>query len=258
LDLCPSYLKEVMKNCKHLILFFGLAIFISSLSGFTIQPSIVELSLLPGQSTNGFYTVQNDLGCRVLVNVDPQTYFGKAVTNWLKPAVTSFTLNAGAKRNVEYRIILPKDFKDEYISKVYFSSVPLQDDETGGASIITRMGSSFYVGAKGKELLSADIASFIIQSNTISVAVKNNGNVHLRLYYDLEIFDEKGREITTTEERVPIAVALSGENKKISVPLKTDMKLPAGRYYGIINLYYGNVMPLVNKKSALTLFEVLK
>lgn len=228
-----------------------------SLFSLSVNPSVVELNLVPGRSTNGFYTVQNNTSDKVVINVEPESYFGSPVTNWLKIMPKNITLEPGQSRDIGYKVSVPRDFKDEYIAKIYFSQTPAgSGPNPGGASIITRMGSSFYVSASGKEILRTEISNFTI-SDKISVDIRNNGNVHLRFYYDLEVFDEKGRELTTTD-RVPFAVVIPGESKNISIPLKTEVKLVMGRYYAVLNLYYGNVMPLVNKISSLTQFEVKK
>lgn len=243
-------------------LFIGIILiplFMAKGFALTIDPAVVELSVTPGSNAVGEYTVRNDSGNKVIINVEPETYYGNNIKNWLKIKQKTFKLNKGETKKVQYIINTPKDFIDEYAAKIYFKQTPVTKGGKG-ASIITRMGSSFYVSAKEKEILSPEIINYHINNNhlnlNLSLDIKNNGNVHLRFYYDLTVFSQKGEELYTTDARSPLAVVIPGIKKKVDMPFKIKKGLIPGKYYGVLNLYYGNVMPLTHVIKRLTGFEV--
>lgn len=244
-----------MKNYYFIITVFIAGLILPRPSGgLTVQPSVIEWVLAAGARTNGSYLIRNDQNREITVNMEPESYAGAPVTNWFRPLDSKFKLKPGESRIAAYQITLPDDFKSEYIGKIFFMSAPAAGEE-GGTSVITRMGSSFYVSSRDHTIIEASADDFFIQEKRMSVNLKNRGNVHLRFYFDMDFYNAGGGELGSTE-RVPLAVLLSGETKSVSVPFAPPAPLATGKFYAILNLYYGNSMPLTNRMRVLSGFEV--
>ena len=246
---------------KLMFISFIVVFFTKIAAAITVSPAVVEISASPGIQTNGFYIVKNPLNKKILVKVKAETFSGKNVSKWLQLSPTKFELSAGESKKVKYTVNIPNDTKGEISAKVYFDQLPVKDKNTllGGATIIPRIGSAFYVGVKGTEVISAQLNKLDIKQTSskffISTEIMNKGNVHLRFYYDIEIYNDKGENILATPKS-PLVVVLPGITKNINnVPIKLNKQLSSGKYYVILHLYYGNIMPLTNKMSKLVILE---
>lgn len=222
-----------------------------------IKPGIIELAISPGQVTNGFYTIQNNTSQSITVQIKPETYYGKNVNKWLKIKPISFTLQANEKKDVAYKVNISDDFKDEYCAIIYFTKKSLETNKKNLSGINTRLGCYFYISAKGKEFISLEMSSFQVQykKKNLLLTLKNNSNVHLRCKYDLEIYNQKGKEIYS-KEKAQLPILIPGRERSIAIPLKTNNPFLSGKYYIAIHLYYGNKEPLKNRQNALTFIEV--
>ena len=245
---------------KFMFISFIIVFFTKIVAAITVSPAVVEISVSPGTQTNGFYIVKNPLNKKILVKVKAETFSGKNVSKWLQLSPTKFELSSGESKKVKYTVNIPNDTKGEISAKVYFDQLPVKDKNTlGGAAIIPRIGSAFYVSVKGTEIISAQLNKLDIKQTSskflLSTEIMNKGNVHLRFYYDIEIYNDKGENILATPKS-PLVVVLPGITKNINnVPIKLNKQLLSGKYYVILHLYYGNIMPLTNKMSKLVILE---
>ncbi|MBN1899429.1 MAG: hypothetical protein JW827_11680 [Spirochaetes bacterium] len=246
-------MRSICKIILIILLNFG---FLLNLKALTIKPTIVEITASPKETISGVYSIKNDSGNPVTISVEPETFYGAGINKWLKLEPGLFTLQPGEEKKVKYNVNLPEDFKDEYSAKIFFTQNPVTDTAVG-AAIVTRLGSSFYVSALGKEIISTEIKYFSIHNSQdlkLSVTMINDGNVHLRFFYDL-VFFKDGVQVHKTDKK-PLTVIIPGRDRSVDLPLPLKKILLPGKYQAVINLYYGNIKPYENKLSGMTDFEV--
>ncbi len=231
---------------KNNLLFVFILFFLTSSSLFSLNlyPTVVELSLSPNTIKTGYYTVQNTSSEKIKINVEPETYYGANINNWLKIFPSSLILNPNASEKIYYIVNTKKNLKSENCAHIYFKKSPMAQS-AAGMGIIVRMGSSFYLSEKGKELISPEFKNIKItrQKNKLflKLLIKNAGNVHLRFFYKISIYNKKNKEIYKNSFE-HLTVVIPGAEKSLSIPLKIDKKLDAGKYSAAVLFAYGNTM----------------
>ncbi len=226
-------------------------------SGYAInlQPSVIELSLFPGESRTGFYTVKNTTSNKIKIEVEPETYYGENVKKWFTITPKTFTLDIGKSIKVKYKISALKTLKTENCARIFFKQTPAHRKEVPGMGIVVRMGSSVYLSKKGNEKINPLFKKVkLINKNkdlTLAVDLKNNGNVHTRFYYTLKIYKHKETIYNITKHLTSI---IPGASKKLSIPIKINSELKKGIYKAELKLLYGNVAD--NLKEKIFIFNI--
>lgn len=243
---------------KVIIIFIIIILQWIRLSGVHLNPTVVEVSVIPNRLETGYYHIRNYTAVDAKILVEPESFYGSNIDEWLTLTPTSFTLGANQGREVQYGVKLPLSIKDEVCAHIYFKQIPLTEKK-GGVGIITRMGSSFYASVSGHELVSPEFIHCNIYRNNskyfMKLKIKNNGNVHLRIFYNLSIYNEQ-KNVVFKKENTQLAVIIPGAKKDINIPVSFKDKPDPGKYSAELMLIYGNIAPWSYNKKLSVQFEV--
>jgi len=194
-----------MLRRKFYLLVALLFLYVSSVlyAGIGVNPTVTELSLAPGKTKAGTFTVTNDGDNTISVKVEVEDWVkrgsGVGDTSWLEVKPLEFELNPGESRNVRYKVGVPEEARGELMAMVFFGSIA---PAGGGIGIETRFGVSVYVTIKGTEIVEAGIEKLDMvkygKENSESyginfgVTVENKGNVHIRPKGKVILEDKEG------------------------------------------------------------------
>jgi len=139
--------------------------------------------------------------------------------NWVSEA--KFTLNAGERKTIEYRVSVPSDVPDggQYAT-IFAESIPKGETTSTGIKTASRVGLILYGRTNGEtkeesKIEQYKIESFLTGNSKIgsSVEVTNNGNTDFSATYSLKVDNFLGG--TAYEESKPYDV-LPDTTRKIS------------------------------------------
>lgn len=159
-------------------------------------------------------------------------------------APLAFKIPAFGKQKIDYSVNVPPDAKGGYYGVLFFEKAPDEVDARMGVSIVTRVGSLFFIETKDKSKKS-EVRDINLKDNKIVGVFHNQGNVVLIPRQTYNVFDKEG------------LVADRGEIKKIYVPpgasanweLNLPAKMNAGVYSVVLNTDLDDGDLIVNEIS---------
>ena len=83
--------------------------------GLTVVPSRMEVSIPPGGTFDGLYTVRNDFNTTAAIKVETKDWYvlpdnqGITVSKWLAVSPHEFTLKSGESKDIKYKVKVPSD-----------------------------------------------------------------------------------------------------------------------------------------------------
>jgi len=224
-----------------------------------IEPLRLEYSLEAGKIYSGSFHIRNSSNFAVDIFASTGGYryiFSEDTTppasgkktlpscqNWLQFEKQKFTLNSGESADAKFLIKVPQDAKEEHLCAVLFdekrSTLETKlNEETGNVQIqvTPRFSIPVYVLIKGTEKISAQIKEISTFSEVakkggvkINLTVENTGNIHIRPFGTLIIFNQNGEVVKNLSigKSLPI---FPGYKETISVACP---KMPAGKYSAV-------------------------
>ncbi len=196
---------------------------------FALAPGKTELFLNPGDIVTEELYITNRLGREVEFVIDIEDFTGSrdpgetvvllgdkrgpySLKDYLKPELKNFTLSQGQRMIIPVTISIPVDAEPGGLyGSVLVASQPQKstsqaeaDKATGGAKIVTRLGTLFFVRVSGDvkeegllKKFSAKLDKYFFEKGPIpfEILFENNGNVHLAPYGTIEIKNLLGREV---------------------------------------------------------------
>ena len=114
-----------------------------------------------------------------------------SAANWVSFSPSTASLGPYAKQKISYVINAPAEAQGGYYGVLFFERDPIESKFQNGLSIVTRVGTLFFVETEGKNKAAA-IQNLMVTHNTISGQFVNQGNVVLipdGVYY---IMDQEG------------------------------------------------------------------
>lgn len=197
---------------KKYILAFCL-MFLCSLSfaNFSVTPTVINVSGVPGSSYQNAYLVTNkfETPMTFTVTLSNGNCFseneGVDVNDWLKIEKMEFSLKPGETIKVPYEVTINEKMKGSLCGRVKFS---VDQSSTINLSISVPI----YVIVEGTENINFEIEDLDFAKNPADgnlfyrMTVKNTGNVHIRHTGKIKIYDsKKQKEIKSIdiEETVP-------------------------------------------------------
>lgn len=197
---------------KKYILVFCL-MFLSSLSfaNFSVIPTVINVSGVPGSSYKNAYAVTSrfETPVTVIVTLSNGNCFseneGVDVNDWLKLETMEFNMNPGETVTVPYEVTINENMKGSLCGRVKFS---VDQSEMINLSISVPI----YVIVEGTENINFEIESLDFTKGDrddncyYRMVVKNTGNVHIRHSGQIQIFDSKKTKeikVVNIEETVP-------------------------------------------------------
>ena len=195
-------------------------------SGVTLSPRNVRISLVPGETYEGSFTVanpaRNDENYRFATNVSPfyvnddyDVYFDAngqygEIANWITVAEKGGEVKPNESMKVHYSIAVPEDAPagGQYAA-IHIGSVSDPNAAGEGINLEVTYGVAYIIYAevigsttRGGEIVEIDVPGFVFSGNIKgSSAVRNTGNVHSVAKYTLQVYPLfSNEEIYTNEE----------------------------------------------------------
>ena len=258
------------RSIISLILGINLLCCNSVYAGLNVSPVTIELSTAAGDTYKGYYAVTNKTDEPVHVKVAMEDWVkaktGKASLPpevWLSVTPMEFDLEAGASKDVEYKINPPRGCEEELVAMVFFGT----ESPTGAFTLASRIGCSIYVAIKEAIRLDCVIKNITMEKSSIKIAegleedkgimffidVDNPGNVHIRPTGEIIITDEKDEIYNVAIERsFPV---YPGQHQIYPITWKNSDVRP-GSYTAKIILDYGNIYKVDKKLEKSIIFTV--
>lgn len=267
-------MKKTIKTLGIVILI--ISGYLTMAEALSVSPSVVKLSIAPGESANGSFELYNREKGEVYVEVflqdwvlkDNERRFANPATspnslcNWIVFEQDNFLIPPEKRQVIRYTIDVPEDAKGGYWGLVCFRSKPLKGEHKGGIKLITQVISFVAVEVEGTVHKKLEIQEVLAEHKEVELEkdkktyqvklkarLKNTGNVPLFSPSPIGKFEikDKNNEILATGE-------LSGNmilpNEITEYVASEPFELPKGEYETIVTFDYG--MPkLVGRKVIL-------
>ena len=193
----PSAFKVFMKKSIFIIVFL-LLICTNAFAGLSITPARSEVVIEQNGTYDSFYTIKNGFDKTVRVEISVKNWNNSLenrnvpVTNWLIIPYNYVVLEPGESRQINYTV-KSGNLKGSLSGMVSFT---VRSPDHEGINLMTSV--PVYMTVDGTQNISYDIESIGLKKNnddniTINYAVKNSGNVHLRLNGNLKV--TKGKNV---------------------------------------------------------------
>lgn len=177
-----------------------------SVRTMTVVPPTVEVSLAPGEHTEGTmklindspealdftaimqdFIVDNDQGIPNIL--PPDTLSNKySAAAWIGLNASGITIPSHTRQNLTYYIQVPPDAKPggHYAVVVFNPKVPNTTRQYSGSTVNSQIGTLFYITVKGNMTEKAQVTKFdakrLVENGpvTVNTTIKNLGDNHIR------------------------------------------------------------------------------
>ncbi len=255
-----------MKNKKHTIKYgFVLGVFvpvffmcgfvsayeivkldIDNQNDFILEPGKMEILLDPGQSVTKFISITNRTGKDLKFKVEIEDFTGSynlntpvvllgdekgpySLKDYLNPSVNEFNLAFQEKITFPVKISVPETAEPGgFYGSVLISNSPAENDLpiSGGARVVSRLASLFFVRVSGETKESGRLEDFkaigkkaflFVEKGPITFRMlfRNDGNVHLVPYGRIKVNNFFGQEIASLPVDGYFAMPESLRNREI-------------------------------------------
>lgn len=226
----------------------------------TVVSPTVELSLAPGETAEGTVSLINESKDNLPISISiydfivqssrgepsllPVNTLAKrfSAASWIGVTPASTTLKAGQRQNISYYIQVPSDARPGgHYAALIFKSQDAADFQGSGASLITQMGSLFYLTVKGPVKEQIKITRFFTNNFweygpvNIQTEIENLGDSHAKPVATITIFDWLGRRIEM--QSIQEANVFPTASREYQNPL--GQRIMIGRFKAILSLIYG-------------------
>lgn len=210
-------------------------------SGITLSPMNVRISLTPGETYEGSFTIanpaRNDETYHYGVSVSPfyvndeyEVYFSAngsygEIADWITVDEITGEIDPNESTTIHYTINVPNDAPagGQYAA-IHIGSTNSPDTVNEGINLEVTYGIAYIIYAevigsvtRGGEILSADVPSFLLSGNIAGMSsIKNLGNVHGVAKYTLQIYPLFSDEEIYTNEETPDAMTILPERTYFS------------------------------------------
>jgi|GEM_PF-1778282 len=222
----------------------------AAFAGISVKPTVIEKVMDAGKSETEYYTLTNDGDVKLTVRIETEDWmarlFGRPddmkVEDWLEIEPKEITLDPKQTAKIKYTVTAPKIFLNEKVAQVFFR---YQEAEY----LEARVGVIFYLMPKGRETLSAEMTRFSAKQTkketgvpvlSLSVAIKNNSNFHIRTPGFVEIYDKTQRKVIKTLDVDRVPGIYAGKTFEFDYEFPNEV-IPEGDYQVTLKLNYGSV-----------------
>lgn len=236
---------------------------------FVVEPSKNEVILDPGSAAQKIISVTNRMNKNVTFTIDIEDIVGSdnsfeqvkllgnekspySLKDFLIPEILEFTLSPGEKISIPISVELPIDAEPRgYYGAVIISaksseSQTDEDADVGGVTkLVTRVGSIFLVKINGDvneqsslwdfKAIGPEKMFYSKHPEGFEVAIKNDGNVHLVHYGEVEVKNIFGKVIAS----MPLNAFFSLPDSTRYRELEWPQSFSFGYYRAELNLYQG-------------------
>lgn len=205
-------------------------------AGLTVSPARQEISLVPGGTYQGSFTVRNDYDVPTSIKTDFRNWFALPenkdinISDWLSVTPSEVFLNPGESKDVNYTVRLSTVAQGVSVAMVSF--IPEVSSEQGVTMVVSV---SLFVTAAGTEKVNWDIGDVTFgtsSSFSVSAAIRNNGNVHLRPQGNIQVLSG-GNAIAGLDFAAGRPV-YPGASRSLVASTDKPVQLPAGKYTAIV------------------------
>jgi hypothetical protein len=246
---------------------------------FVLGPGKTELFMSAGEGYTKDLIITNRLGKTMKFNVEVEDFSGSkdpeqtvvlsgdekgpySLRDYLKPEISSFTLENGQRITLPVTVSIPQDAEPGGLyGSVLVTSSPTdeqaaaeKDKAQGQTKLISRLGTLFFVRVKGDAKEEGLLKDFRVKGQkkffekspvNLEILYENTGNVHLVPYGTIEVTNILGRKID--ELNIDPWFVMPGSSRIRNIEWKNDRFL-FGIYHAKLSMNrgYGD---LIDQKS---------
>lgn len=236
---------------------------VESSAGIGISPAMIEEGAKPGEVKEYQVTVSNlarqeqtiylftrdivgvkNSGVPVFANPNAERT-GFELTEWVSLAETEVTIPAQSSREVSFTLAVPADATPgSHFGGIFLSVDPPRLRESG-AAIGYEVTNIISIRVAGDAVENAQLRSFSTDDYVYSkrevefkATVRNQGNVLVRPFGPLQIYNMFGSEVATLRFNEQEGGVFPGTDREFTI-LWEDDELGFGRYQAMLSLVYG-------------------
>jgi hypothetical protein len=248
---------------------------VGTVKDFVVGPGKIELTINPGESASASITVTNRLGSKRDFLIETEDFTGSSnpdetvallgndrgpfsIKDNLVVAERTFSLENGERATIPVKVSVPSGTQPGALyGSVIVSALPEASKELGknavGSTIVTRIGTLFFVTIPGEAKKDGILKEFSIAGNSnvfssgpinFRLLFENKGNVYLKPSGQIRIKNILGQEVEVISVDPWFAMPSSLRSREVNWP----RELLFGRYEANaqISRGYGN---MVDEKS---------
>ncbi|MCK5215763.1 MAG: hypothetical protein KAR05_10475 [Candidatus Omnitrophica bacterium] len=166
----------------------------------------------------------------------------RSLAGWVTIKPTSFSLPPQASREVAYSIKVPKYIKGGYNGIMFFELDAQKPDERLGVSIVTRIGSLFFLDSIDRDK-TVKLEKFKIEDGSLAGAFINAGDIIMIPDVTYFILNREGM----VEDRGGLRKFYLPPEKKAEFQLSLNKELKPGKYSIILTFDLGDGDSLVRE-----------
>ncbi len=240
------------KTIFVIILFLSIVVFINESFALSINPGRVYKKVKPGQKISGEYKICNNEKSTVKITIRKTT---KA--DWFLLKTKELIIKSGESKSFLYEIyVKDKNKKGELKTEIAITQKILKEkdkntSEGSGASFQTRIKLPVYIMIESTELIDYGLIGLNFNGSfskkkksingkvTVSLDVKNKGNVHFLCESRLTIFKlTKDNQKDLIGEQKPYHPVMIFPDKKKNIKLEYSGNWEPGRYIARLFCYF--------------------
>lgn len=224
-------------------LFFILSFILVScnlFAGLSVEPAITDIKVKPSKNYNGEYTVTNTYKKPIDVTIqieDWNSFPGNTdlnINDWLQVENHSYALAAGQTITIPYTVSIKENLKGSVSARLEFFVDKNKQSRTVSISV------PLYVTVTGTEHLDFAVENITLFNENNDISFKadiiNNGNIHIRPSFYVEIYDSKKKKIIekiNVSETVPV---YAQKSRQLQNKLLESKKLQKDKYHAVFKI----------------------
>ncbi len=231
-------------------------------TGVAIEPAVIENTVTAGSEYKYTFNVKNKTveevtyylyssnisdvsedGVPVYDDNNDNSSYG--IAGWIKLSTTTLTVPPGKTKSVTITISVPPDATPGSHYGSVFASVKPPELNSSGAAVGYKVGNIIVLSIDGDIVeqgsirqFSTDKTFYSSQNVNFSAKIENSGNVAIKPFGLLEIYNMFGKKVSTITFNDTLSMILPSKTRKFHITWKGDTT-GLGRYKAIISVSYG-------------------
>lgn len=237
------------KVIYSVVVIFAISLSTQVFAGIRVDPVTLEVVVPKGGEKEGVIKVGNTSEKPMRVTVSPEKFGGTEldIGTWLTFEPMEQIIKGFEEKEIKYRLKLPEDSVGELRCMVFLVADEVSEVPS---SVGIRFGVPVYAIAGGTEVIEAVVDSINVEYNLESevlsgtILVNNKGNIHIRPFVNIEVFDDKGN--SKSKFSIPYGEpAQIGQLRPFMYQQKVTLEL--GKYKIAVSVDYGKMYGLNDK-----------
>lgn len=232
-----------------LLLIFIISFSVQVFAGIRVDPVTMEVVVPKGGEKEGIIKIGNTSEKPMQITVSPEKFGGTEVdiSTWLIFEPMEFIVKGFEEKELKYKVKLPEDSVGELRCMVFLAADEVSEVPS---SVGIRFGIPVYAIAGGTEIIEAVVDGINVEYNldqrllSGTIVVNNKGNIHIRPFVDIEVFDDKGN--SRSKFSIPYGEpAQVGQLRPFM--FQQNLELAPGKYKLVAKVDYGKMYGLTDR-----------